>query len=251
MREYEHYQNVNNWDFSKINCEKEELTNWNMYEILKKHTTKNSKILDLGTAGGEKVLKYYPEVDEIIATDYSEEMIKTANKNLTASNRKNIEFRMMDNLKMTVSKNYFDIVTARHTPTDPKQIYQVLKKGGLLIIRGVDKLDCFSLKKEFGKGQGFKDKEPISLIDYVSVLESGFRSVELVPIHVREYYKTKEDLLALLYKTPIISDFSEIEENNITEFEIDINKLDKYIKENTYKKGILLIRRYYGITAIK
>ena len=30
-----------------------------------------------------------------------------------------------------------------------------------------------------------------------------------------------------------------------------MNLLDKYIEENTSEKGILLIRRYYGITAVK
>lgn len=30
-----------------------------------------------------------------------------------------------------------------------------------------------------------------------------------------------------------------------------MNVLDKYINENTTDKGILIIRRYYGITATK
>ena len=35
---------------------------------------------------------------------------------------------------MNTTDNYFDLVTARHTVTDPKQIYKTLKKGGRLII---------------------------------------------------------------------------------------------------------------------
>ena len=92
-----------------------------------------------------------------------------------------------------------------------------------------------------------KDSKPISLIDYENILDAGFKDVELVPIHIREYYKTKNDLLALLLKTPILCDFSEIEENE----QINMNKLDEYIKRNSSEKGILLIRRYYGITARK
>ena len=57
------------------------------------------------------------------------------------------------------------------------------------------------------------------------------------------FYKTKEDLKALLLKTPIINDFSNKE--------FDEEKIDKYISENMTDEGILLIRRYYGITAIK
>ena len=117
----------------------------------------------------------------------------------------------------------------------------------------MDKLDCWSLKLLFDKGQAYRDEKPISLIDYENIMEAGFRHIELVPIHIREYYKTKEDLMALLIKTQILKDFSEIDENNMINetTEIDNEKLDKYILENTTDKGILLIRRYYGITAIK
>ena len=158
----------------------------------------------------------------------------------------------MDNLNITTPDNYFDIVVARHTCIDEKGIYKTLKIGGKLLLRGVDKLDCWQLKKLYGKGQAFKDEKPISLIDYEDILDAGFKKVELVPIHIREYYKTKEDLLALLLKTPILSEFSETEENKYEDNEkINMNLLDKYIEENTSEKGILLIRRYYGITAVK
>ncbi len=153
----------------------------------------------------------------------------------------------MDNLNITTENNYFDIVVARHTCIDAKQIYNTLKSNGILIIRGVDKLDCWELKKLFKRGQAYNDIKPISLIDYENILEVGFKKVELVPIHVREYYETKEDLLALLLKTPILNEFS----NGNEDFDINMNLLDKYINLHKTNKGILLIRRYYGITAIK
>lgn len=245
--ELEFYNEVKNWDFSKIKYTEECLTNWNMYDILNKTATKDSYILDLGTGGGEKLLEYFPEAKEIIGTDFSNEMIKTANNNLKKSNRTNIKFKQMDNLNMTTENNYFDIVVARHTCIDAKQIYNTLKSNGMLILRGVDKLDCWEIKKLFKRGQAYNDIKPISLIDYENILEVGFKKVELVPIHVREYYETKEDLLALLLKTPILNEFS----NGNEEFDINMNLLDKYINLHKTNKGILLIRRYYGITAIK
>ena len=246
-RELEFYNEVKNWDFSKIKYIEECLTNCNMYDILNKTATKDSYILDLGTGGGEKLLEYFPEAKEIIGTDFSNEMIKTANNNLKKSNRTNIKFKQMDNLNITTENNYFDIVVARHTCIDAKQIYNTLKSNGILIIRGVDKLDCWELKKLFKRGQAYNDIKPISLIDYENILEVGFKKVELVPIHVREYYETKEDLLALLLKTPILNEFS----NGNEDFDINMNLLDKYINLHKTNKGILLIRRYYGITAIK
>ncbi len=253
MKEKEFYEKIKDWDFSHIKYETENLTNWDMYEILRNNVNSESRILDLGTGGGEKVLKYFPKVKEILATDFASEMIVTANNNLSKSGRNNITFKVMNNLKMEVPDNYFDIVVARNTTIDPKQIYKCLKDDGLLLIHGVDKMDCFELKRTYGQGQGMKDNKPISVIDYEKVLDAGFKNVELIPIHVREYYKTKQDLYALLLKTPIIDDFSEIdfEDNEFHKKVLDHSKIDKYIKENTDKKGIKLIRRYYGIIGKK
>ncbi len=252
MSEKDFYNKVKNWDFSMINYEKESLTDFDLYDLLKENTNSSSRLLDLGTGGGEKVLKYFPDCAEIIATDFSEEMINTANESLKKSGRNNITFRTMDNLNMDTPNDYFDVVVARHTCIDAKQIYKTLKNGGKLLLRGVDKLDCWQLKRLFGKGQSYLDEKPISVIDYENILDAGFRHVELIPIHVREFYKTKEDLMALLLKTPILMDFSEIEENDNLELKgIDEKLIDKYIEENTFENGILLIRRYYGIIATK
>ena len=96
----------------------------------------------------------------------------------------------------------------------------------------------------YGKGQAYNDIKPINQIDYENILEVGFKNVELVPIHIREYYKTKEDLIALLLKTPILQDFDK-------EQSIDFTLLNQYIEKHKTDKEILLIRRYYGITAHK
>ena len=254
-KEKEYYDEIKNWDFSMFEIESEKLTNWDLYEILKQIATKESRILDLGTGGGEKLLKSFPECAEILGTDLSEEMIKTANKNLKESGRKNITFKVMDNLNMDVPDNYFDIVVARNTITDPKQIYKTLKPGGFLLLRGVDKADCWSLKLLFDKGQGFTDKKPISIIDYENILNAGFKDVELVPLHEREYFKNKYLFKTFLEKVPILENLSEenIEEKSINRYTKNINeeKLDEYISENTYNGKIRLIRRYYGIIAKK
>ncbi|MBQ3475622.1 MAG: methyltransferase domain-containing protein [Bacilli bacterium] len=253
INEKEYYEEIKDWDFSKFEIESESLTKWDLYELLNKLANKEAKILDLGTGGGEKVLKYFPKVKEILATDYSEGMIETAKKNLAASGRKDVTFRLMDNLKMDVPEHYFDIVVARNTVTDPKQIYKCLKKGGYLLISGVDKYDCWNLKLLFGKGQGFYDKRPISIVDYENVLKAGFNDVELIPIHEREYFKNKELFIEFLKKVPIIDDFSEEIDDNKDYYsdDLDENILDEYIKDNTYNGKIRLLRRYYGITAKK
>lgn len=250
--EHDYYSELANWSFEDIDYTSEVFTDWIYEDEIKKRVNENTRILDLGTAAGEKVLKKFPDCAEILGTDFSNEMIKTANKNLLQSGRKNISFRVMDNLKMDTPDDYFDLVTARHTIIDPVQIYKTLKEGGQLIIRGVDKLDCWSLKRMFGRGQAYHDIKPISLIDYEAIMDAGFKDVELIPLHVIEYYKTKEDLYALLVKTPILDEFSEESFNDEYERKpIEKEIFEKYVEQNTTKKGIRLIRRYYGIIGKK
>jgi len=252
--EKDYYDQIKDWSFDEFEIESEKLTNWDLYEILRKVTDENSKILDLGTGGGEKVLSRFPEyAKEILGTDYSSAMIETANKNLKESGRSNVSFRLMNNLAMDVLDDYYDVVVARNTITDPKQIFKALKSGGYLLMRGVDKDDCHELKRIFGRGQGYHDKTPISIIDYDNVLDAGFSDVELVPIHEREYFKNRDLFKAFLLKVPIIDDFSE-EENDVKDYykkELEDDLLDKYIERNTYQNKIRLLRRYYGITARK
>ncbi len=53
----------------------------------------------------------------------------------------------MDNLNIKFPNNLFDIITARHTIIDAVQIYNCLSNNGVLIIEGVDKYDCWELKR--------------------------------------------------------------------------------------------------------
>ena len=92
--ELNYYEKIRDWSFDKLQIESRTLTNWNLFKLIKKYSTKDSKILDLGTGGGEKLLKYFPKVTEILGTDFSKEMIETANKNLLKSRRKNISLEL-------------------------------------------------------------------------------------------------------------------------------------------------------------
>lgn len=251
-KEHEYYETIGNWDFDQIKYKTEKQTNWDFYEKIKEYTNKDSVCLDLGTGGGEKVLKYYPEVGKIYATDFSEEMIKTAKENMKMYPTRYVEFSQMDNLNMTFPDKMFDLISARHTVIDAKQIYNTLKDNGILIIEGVDQKDCWELKELFGRGQCFHDKVAISEKDYADLKEAGFAKIELVEILENEYYETEEDLLALLLKTPILDDFSE-EDNSEFERgkEIEKDLLEEYVKKNKKDKGILLKRVLYGIVAKK
>ena len=243
-KEKEFYSNKKNWDFSKINYTIEKISNWDFYKTISNYSNSSSLCLDLGTGGGENLLKYYPEVGYIIATDNSEEMLKTAKNNLKNYPNKRVKFILCDNLNLNFPNEMFDLISARHTSINYQLNYNLLVKGGVLVIEGVDTKDCFELKEIFNRGQDFNSKEILSKSEYENLLNVGFQKVELINDPFNEYYKSKNDLLDLLKKTPIINDF----ENNK---EIEDDLLEKYINKFTCDKGIKLKREYYGILAIK
>ncbi len=243
--DFKYFEKMAHWSFDEFGIHEECLTDWDLYGLLNAHADRDSRILDLGTAGGEKIIEFFPDCAEILGTDYSPAMIDTARKNLSESGRKNISFKVMDNLKMDVPDEHFDIVVARHTCTDPVQIFRCLKPGGTLLIRGVDKYDCWSLKLTMGGGQGYKDPVPVSIADYENVLKAGFSEVELVPIHTREYFRDRESFKSFLKIVPILDGVA------IEGGVLDEEKLDRYISENTVGGRIILYRAYYGISAVR
>ncbi len=252
-KELKFYEEIGNWDFDHIKRKTEKKTKWDYYEKIKENVSETSLCLDIGTGGGEKVLKKYPDVGMIIATDFSDEMIKTAKKNQKEYPKKRVKFTKMDNLKMTFPKNTFDLISAKHTVISAEQIYELLVEGGTLVIEGVDQKDCWHLKEMFKRGQAFFDAVPISKIDYDNLVKAGFKNIELVEINEDEYYETEEDLLALLLKTPILDDFSETDENENFDHSKVIEKeiFNEYVKRYKTEKGILLERVLYGIVAKK
>ena len=213
-QELEFYEKIKDWDFSQIKMKIEKKTDWNYYEEIRKVTNENSLCLDLGTGGGEKVLKKYPNVGMIIGTDFSNEMIKTARRNLKNYPERKVKFVQMDNLNITFPNELFDVVSARHTIIDAKRIYDVLKTNGTLIIQGVDKADCIDLKNVFKRGQAYNDEIAISEKDYQDIKNAGFTKIKRLQVLENEYFETEEDLLALLLKTPILEDFSEIKNDD-------------------------------------
>jgi trans-aconitate methyltransferase len=250
--ELNYYERIGNWNFDDIKCEEERITNWDFYKEIEKYTNEKSLCLDLGTGGAEQILENYPNVGMIIATDFSKEMINTAKKNFTKYPDKNIKFVQMNNLQMSFPNGMFDLISARHTIINAKQIYNALNAKGTLVIEGINKKDCWQLKQVFGRGQAYNDDIAISEKDYKDIKEAGFINIEKVSILENEYYKTEEDLMALLLKTPILNDFLETNKNksqNMPIIEMDLFK--KYVEKYQTEKGILLERVLYGIVARK
>lgn len=122
----------------------------------------NSIILDLGCGPGRDAKELLKCGLKVIGIDLSKKMIEAAKKRV-----KNVEFKVMDMVKLDFQDNSFDGVWANasifHLPRKDitlvlDEIYRVLKKNGILFI-GVKK----------GKGEGlFQDKRYKGIKKYIT-----------------------------------------------------------------------------------
>lgn len=222
---YKRVGKLRGWDFSKIKYEEECNADYNYIEEINKHITSNSLVLDVGTGGGERVLKQFNNAGFVFGIDNCDEMIETARKNL--------------------SNGIFDIVCSRHCWDNPYRAYELLKKEGMYFSEDIENDDCIELKEVFGRGQCFNEKVRLQDKILEILINSGFekQNIILYQININEYYKTEDDLMYLLLNTPIIMNFLEKKD--------DDRKFNEYVNKYKTDKGILLKRRLFGIIATK
>ncbi len=228
------------WHFSKLNYEKEVISDFNYWETLQKIIDETKTVIDIGCGSAEKTIKLLTP-KKIYCIDVEKEMLKKAKQNLLQYPKKADRFEF---LKMNAFKKIdfpdesFDIAVSRHCGCNHKELYRILKKEGTFVSEDISKDDCQELKEMYGRGQGYEDKHCLSQTDLEDYTKLNFSKIQKYDITEIEYYKTKEDLLYLLFHTPIIPHFGKRK----TDFEI----LDHYVALNTTPRGIKLIRKLHG-----
>ncbi|MDQ0207529.1 class I SAM-dependent methyltransferase [Alkalicoccobacillus murimartini] len=234
---------INGWDFSHLQVSTEGVK-WNFYEEVKKRSLQSDVLLDLGTGGGENLLRLAPAFLFLVGIDFSSGMIEKANKNLGESDHLNIRFSQMNNDDLQFPHQFFDRISSCHAPFHSMEVAKVLRDGGTFMTQQVSEADKLNIKLAFGRGQAYEEKDGSLKERYVKELEeAGFSSVQSYEYDSIEYYKRPEDLLFLLKHTPIIPEFAEDDS--------DIDIFNQFIKENMTEKGIRTNSKRFLLVANK
>ncbi len=128
---------IKGWDFSHISNRYEEETDlsWDYKEIIQKYLKPTDKILDIDTGGGEFLLTLDHPFNQMSATEGYQPNIKLCTEKLIPLG---IDFKAVDGLDdLPFDNENFDIVINRHGDFNIKEIYRVLKKGGLFITQQI------------------------------------------------------------------------------------------------------------------
>lgn len=242
---YRRVGKLQGWDFSKLRYEVEDNSEFNYFSTINNACNENTVLLDVGTGGGEKILRNLKLGVNLVGIDNCKEMIERANENLKLYPERQARFLLMDVKNLEFKDNTFDIVCSRHCWDNPKQAYRLLKKSGKYIAEEIEVEDCLELKKLFGRGQNFNRTDTNEDSTVRALMAGGFQRKDIKTYKIRqsEYYKTEDDLLYLLMNTPILMDFLKVKG--------DETKFRKYVSQNTFDNGILLKRKLIGVVAEK
>ena len=176
------------------------------------------------TGGGEIFSSLRPFPKHAVAYEGYKPNVSIARKRLTPLGVKVVECR---NLKRLSFKNQeFDLVLNRHGAINAKEIYRILKKGGIFFtqqVTGSD--DSQDLVKEFGAKRRFSD---INLERYTKELkEAGFKIKSSKKWNSKKIFKDVGAVVYYLKAIPwIVKGFSV--KNNLK----DLKKLQKKLEKN-------------------
>ncbi len=133
----EEIAHIHGWDFSHIDGRYMEDTNfpWNYRELIGEYLTSDMKLLDIDTGGGEFLLSLGHPYENTAATENYLPNVQLCKETLLPLG---INFRQADGKdKLPFEDARFDVVINRHGDFNPREIYRVLKAGGVFISQQV------------------------------------------------------------------------------------------------------------------
>ena len=237
-KQEESIAHIHGWDFSHIEgkyMEEDDLP-WNYKAIIEKYLTPSMRILDFDTGGGEFLLSLGHPHTLTAAAEGFPPNVKLCKETLLPLG---IDFKPCDDESNIPFENEsFDIILNRHGSFHPKELYRLLKKGGLFITQQVGEDNDRELV-ELALPDTPKQFSGLNLKDQTSAFENaGFHILESAEAFrpIRFY-----DIGAFVW-------FARIIEWEFPTFSVDkcfdkLLNMQKILEENGCVEGT--IHRYY------
>lgn len=134
----ENVAHMKGWDFSYIENRFKTYENelsWDYKEIVEKYLTPEAKILDIDTGGGEILLSFHHPYYLTTVTEGYAPNVKLCEETLGTLGIRVCE--ITDYANMPFADDEFDIIINRHGAYDVKELYRILKPGGVFITQQV------------------------------------------------------------------------------------------------------------------
>lgn len=195
-----------NWNSSKKGISGEDIFEERLIENLPKY----ENVLDIGCGHGDFTIKMAQYARNIIGMDFSEEMIKCANKYLLENNVINVKFyhgniKEVNNLK----ENEFDFIYDRRGPTSIINNHSCLKPGGIIFGIHSAKLDIVKNK----------------------LCKNEFIDIHIEEFQAKEYFDDEYEFAKYLSRIPGNKDYIDLENKK---------ELKELVKQHTCEGNIVV-----------
>jgi SAM-dependent methyltransferase len=145
---YQAADEVEGWDFRGAEPVPDtEPWDWDLQ--VRAHTTPSSRVLDIGTGGGEVFREFTDAFELGLGIDRNNDRIAVAQRN---ARDPNLRFAVMDGASLAVRDASLDVVLARCADYDPAEVHRVLRPGGYFLTLQMAEHDTQNLFDAFGWG---------------------------------------------------------------------------------------------------
>lgn len=141
------------WDFSKVRHGRAPVP-WDYRAVVCRYLRTSSRVLDVGTGGGERFLGLASRFGVGVGIDADPTMIEVARENEPTALAKKVTFQVMRAEALQFPDAAFDIVLNRHSFVHVEEIVRVLRPGGFFITQLVGTRNTHNICTAFGCGPG-------------------------------------------------------------------------------------------------
>lgn len=147
----EEQQPFSGWDFSHLDGRMiEDQAPWSYSSQAAELMRRSSSTLDLGTGGGERLLKlreHWPK--KVVATEDYPPNFRLATERLSLSGAQVIDVPLTDDGLMPFADGEFDLVLNRHSGFNAKEVARILARGGTFLTQQIHGLWAYDLIAAF------------------------------------------------------------------------------------------------------
>lgn len=140
---------IDGWDFSRVNATQDPPL-WDYADVVRQYLTPTSRVLDIGTGGGELFFSLASDFGQAVAIDQQAVQIESAQRNLDAQAIDNVELAIMDASDLRFAAESFDVVLTSHLRVFPNEIWRVLRPGGYFVTETVGQRIGLNILTAFG-----------------------------------------------------------------------------------------------------
>lgn len=139
------------WDFSRVREDRDPVP-WEYGDLVRRYLRPTTRVLDIGTGGGEKLLSLAPSFGSGTGVDSDPMMVQVALENTPPSLQGKVSFQVMDAADLRFPPASFEVVLNRHCTVFSAPVVRVLRPGGVFVTQQVGRRTTENILAVFGWG---------------------------------------------------------------------------------------------------